>query len=173
MTLPTTRDITLAPGTQIPSTLLNNLQDMIIGGRFGTVRRVTPAASGMGPGGGAPEGLLLTPTGVVRLVTGDEWMVPLLVHPGERVTSINIVVAGTIAATLDAQFMEDGVLVGAPLALVFAATATFERASIAFAGPRIVGDPSSAVLEGYMSVFFSNGAASTADIRTIDYLVDK
>lgn len=173
MTLPTTRDITLAPGTQIPSTLLNNLQDMIIGGRFGTVRKVTPAASGMAPGGGTPEAQLLTPTGVIRMANGDEWMIPLLVHPGERVTEINVVAAGTIANTLDAQFMEDGALVGAPLALVFAATATFERASVAFAGPRTVGDPSSAVLEGYMSLFISNSAATTADIRTIDYLVDK
>ncbi|KKK94428.1 hypothetical protein LCGC14_2682950, partial [marine sediment metagenome] len=35
MALPSSRDITLAEGTQIPSTLLNNLQDMIIGGKTG------------------------------------------------------------------------------------------------------------------------------------------
>ncbi len=35
MALPTTRDITLAPGSQIPSTLLNNLQDAIISGAHG------------------------------------------------------------------------------------------------------------------------------------------
>jgi hypothetical protein len=33
MSLPNSRDITLSPGTEIPSTLLNALQDMIVGGR--------------------------------------------------------------------------------------------------------------------------------------------
>lgn len=34
MALPQSRDITLAPGTQIPSSLLNNLQDFLVDGRF-------------------------------------------------------------------------------------------------------------------------------------------
>ena len=39
MTLPLSRDVSFAPGTQIPSTFLNNLQDMIIGGRHGPVTK--------------------------------------------------------------------------------------------------------------------------------------
>ena len=45
MTLPLTRDITLASKTQIPSTLLNNLQDMIIGGKHGPkTKKISPSS---------------------------------------------------------------------------------------------------------------------------------
>lgn len=47
MALPTTRDVTMAPGSQIPSTLLNNLQDMIIGGKHGALRQTRGIGSMM------------------------------------------------------------------------------------------------------------------------------
>lgn len=44
MALPNDRDATISSATQIPSTLLNNIQDMIIGGKHGEVRRLMPAS---------------------------------------------------------------------------------------------------------------------------------
>jgi hypothetical protein len=47
MALPVSRDLTFAPGTQIPSAVLNNIQDMIIGGRHGEYEIYLPPAAGL------------------------------------------------------------------------------------------------------------------------------
>jgi hypothetical protein len=86
MTLPGSRDITLASGTQIPSTLLNNLQDMIIGSKHPT--RIIQLNKGLGFGVGAfretPE-TIISPAAASPLSAG--FSIPL--HIGDRILSMD------------------------------------------------------------------------------------
>ena len=90
MALPSSRDITLAQGTQIPSTLLNNLQDMIIGGKTGPEVVAIPGSAGV-PAGASPDPV--NPSGDIF---GSRWDItvgqfmeitfPVTVAPGDRIT---------------------------------------------------------------------------------------
>lgn len=174
MALPLTRNTTYAPLSQVLSADLNDIQDQIIAGNFGANRKLSQAMQGMGPGGGTPEGTLVTPTGRVRLAPGDEWMVWLDVHPGDTINDIFATVHGTALDNVDMQFSRNGALVGANLNHVFVGSAVAERtASIAFGGPYTVEDPSASVGDGAYSLLFSNGGAANVDIYTIDYEVER
>jgi len=75
MTLPLSRDITLANGTQIPSTLINALQDAIVGGRHGEIRRIVPASAGSPEN--STDGFSCV-GGSLQLSSGTAWNIPLV-----------------------------------------------------------------------------------------------
>ena len=62
MALPNSRDITIAPGSQIPSTLLNNLQDFIISGGHGLLWHKIGAADFSGQSSQVVAGTLIFST---------------------------------------------------------------------------------------------------------------
>lgn len=84
MTLPSSRDITLATGTQIPSTLLNTLQDMIIGDKHGP--KTIQIGIGLSAGSGSASAALY-----VLVITGSvatTMSIPL--HIGDRIISADV-----------------------------------------------------------------------------------
>lgn len=88
MTLPLTRDITLALGTQIPSTLLNTLQDMIIGGKHGPKTIAIPGAAG-DPGPSAavmPTSDVFGSRWTIATTQIGEIFYPVTVAIGDRIT---------------------------------------------------------------------------------------
>ncbi len=93
MALPLTRDITLASGTQIPSTLLNNLQDMIIGGKSGPRTLVIPAAMIA-----QENATYLLNNNTLRFSASANSDCPVLLNTGDRITSYSIVTRNSIAA---------------------------------------------------------------------------
>lgn len=85
MALPNSRDITLAPGTQIPSSLLNNLQDFLIDGRFhATTTKIVHASKGQGSAGYA--------SGRTAIGAGEFWDLPLDVVASENISSYAVVI---------------------------------------------------------------------------------
>jgi hypothetical protein len=173
--LPTSRDITASSGQQIPSTLANNIQDMIVGGRHGPIRRITQALYGQGPGFDSstppPDYQTLTPSGATRLIPGAAFMIPLQLAAGEILNDCNVMILGPITQVHSFQLVEDGLLIGTIVNHPFATASTYERVAVNAAFPFTVPTPSPPTTLGQYAVHFTQAAASNHDIALIDYEV--
>ncbi len=97
MALPTSRDITLASKTVIPSTLLNNIQDMIVGRKHGLQTLVIPTPAAMAERGATGSGSALdTEFGIGdarwRLAAGDATTLayPIMLPVGTRIIAYSV-----------------------------------------------------------------------------------
>lgn len=102
MALPTSRDVTFAPGSQIPSSVLNNIQDNIIGAKHGDVTRYIPIpiiqTTGTSPSLGDFFGNITTPISSnspyytaagTGAVPDGRIAVPLPISIGDRIKQID------------------------------------------------------------------------------------
>ena len=114
MALPIDRDITLANGTQIPSTLLNNLQDMIIDRKHGLITKRIAA-----PGNRAADvgdWLELIDGRFIQAVNASEGChIHLPLETGAVLTSLTVYLnetgAGAMTATLRSVDWRDNTIV--------------------------------------------------------------
>lgn len=171
MTLPTSRDLTLAPGTQIPSSLLNNLQDAIIGGKHGPLTFFLSSIDGFTDG--TPSGV----SGYVELAANNEVYKAIALPFGTQITAIDVYVEmSNLADTFDTGLSAgvDG-FVGTT-GLVTSATTTIEKISAPTLLPYtllITGSPASSQLRNYRMSAATPGNAGTVRIYGWDITISK
>ena len=85
MALPLTRNTTYAPLSQVLSADLNAIQDMIVEGKHGVIRKIVPANFGQGTGASANGGRMI----LAANETVDVALGPLTV--GDQITNVFIV----------------------------------------------------------------------------------
>lgn len=172
MALPFTRDVTISSGTQIPSTLLNNLQDMVVGGKHGEIRRLTSGVDGIWDG--QPDVDVGMSVGFLRWTGNGTWTIPLEVHFGERLKDLFVTSKpGTIGDNFDSCVLSSSDQSIFTTAFSTDATGTAqirEEDPLAGETPPIVPDLTIGPLVYAMQI--TGGVTTTVDLVFLDYLVD-
>jgi len=101
MSLPTSRDITIANGDPIPSALLNKLQDCAIGNKKPSLTRTLSSLSFPWIGSWATPGAGY----VLSNAGGIPGVVPLYMETGDRITEVTISSYGTGALTVNHELV--------------------------------------------------------------------
>jgi len=173
MALPQDRDATLAPGSQIPSALLNNIQDMIIGARHGDIRKLTPANMGMFSISGATN---INADNSVNLEPSQTMFIPLRVVGGDVIVDAELFIVShsviTGANTFTSQLYRGATAVGAG-GVKTAGTAPVRDIVVTGSDIAVVALPAT-LKDGSFSVQVITGAnADATRISHIDYLIRK
>jgi hypothetical protein len=84
MALPNSRDLTAAPGSQVPSALINSMQDSIISAHFHGNRPFEVHASG----GQGTNAAISAANGYVLSSGAGVWWIPLRFNVGDRIRSL-------------------------------------------------------------------------------------
>lgn len=173
--LPEERDATLAPGTQIPSALLNTLQDMIVGARHGSIRRVVGAAFAEIIAGTPGD---VSVSGDRVLGPGDGILFPMPVHVGEVIEDVFITFAEIGAGTdfMVCALLSGGSIVGGPTNSPFPSGSSTRFEMDALGGEQTVVSPVAFPHNGSrydLSCGADGGNAGGLRVEMIDFSVRK
>lgn len=92
MSLPTSRDITLSAGSsQVPSALLNNLQDAVVGNKHGTLTLIVPGSAFVRSNSGGANTYSVASL-ISNGADAPDMLAPIVLPVGKRITSVRFFV---------------------------------------------------------------------------------